>query len=1031
MEKIPGVALRGRILGCYANFVHSWHLPSSEYAGYVKRALEAAFEDGDLLWIAATGVSVVNATRGLTLQESIREQSKYLLIVKNTKHREFIEFGMEALGYMLCVSGQTASPVTLSFEGFDEEKFEEECEASRYSLNLVFHYMNKIDVYMSQELWGEARTNLQKIEKHKESLNSLVSVFDYHMYRCLLLAQEAQAGTKAQKILATMKIGQIQRFVNTWANYNPENFEFYRLFLTAIQDNLKDQFSAAAQGFEKALASVRKIKMMRQEALVLQVSFNFYQSRGILSIAKVYLQKLLHVLHVWGAKSRIDFLKKRYPELIDDESSQLPETYTATLAPARGALNSLHTMAGQSNLNIDSMSLIKASQVLVGEVRLETLLQKIAVTLLENAGADRAALILGPDAEGRYHVKFVQQAGDSQVLILDQDLEQCTRLCQSLVRSVARSGRIALISDGPAAPELKDDPYMRSEKPLSLLCVPMRNQGRLGGVIYLENRITRGAFTTDRKQIVEVLATQAAMSIEKAQLYSHMEQKIEERTRDIRSILANIQQGIFTIKGPQLTVDDDYSIVLETIFERRNLARIPMEQLLFLQSNLDADQKSLVKNVLLSSLDEDLLAFELNATHLPFEMIIHAGGSIKQIEVDWHPILGADNRVAQILVAVRDVTTLRALQAETNRKQLELERIGELLSQPAPGLVRFFAEAFQLLDECLQTLQQRDIEPALRSLRRSLHTLKGLARSNGLKNLAAAVHHAEDELVQQTGLTSLLDLTAPIQSLRKVLDAYQEQFEKLVPALKQDGLDAEDHLALMQDLTKLDQLNLGADLQARIHFWQSKLAGSSASSLDQWLRGFQMKLTEISETLQKRVPNLLVVAPPLQISESGARTLERILTHLFHNALDHGLETTKQRLKSGKSEQGTLSIHVKVHDESFMLRFEDDGRGLDLDGILARGLRMGLCSPDEKNPDRIARFILHPGFSTSKRVTEISGRGVGMNAVEAAIHAAGGSITIELLGNPGDRFRPFAFVIEIPKGEVLKATDAFIERKVS
>lgn len=1031
MEKIPGVALRGRILGCYANFVHSWHLPSSEYAGHVKRALEAAFEDGDLLWIAATGVSVVNATRGLTLQESIREQGKYLLIVKNTKHREFIEFGMETLGYMLCVSGQTVTPVSLSFEGFDEEKFEEECEASRYSMNLVFHYMNKIDVYMSQELWDEARTNLQKIEKHKESLNSLVSVFDYHMYRCLLIAQEAQNGSKAQKIVAALKIGRILRFVNAWANYNPGNFEFYRLFLTAIQDNLKDQFSPAAHGFEKALESVRKFKMMRQEALVLQVTFNFYQNRGILSIAKVYLQKLLHVLHVWGAKSRIDFLKKRYPELIDDESNQMPETYTATLAPASGSQSSLHTMAGQSNLNIDSMSLIKASQVLVGEVRLEALLQKIALTLLENAGADRAALILGPDAAGRYHVKFVQQAGDSQVLILDQDLEQCTRLCQSLIRSVARSGKIALISDGPAASELKDDPYMRSEKPLSLLCVPMRNQGRLGGVIYLENRITRGAFTTDRKQIVEVLATQAAMSIEKAQLYSHMEQKIEERTRDIRSILANIQQGIFTIKGSQLTVDDDYSIYLETIFERRNLAGIPMEQLLFSQSNLDADQKSLVKNALLSSLGEDLLAFELNAAHLPFAMTIHAGGGIKQIEVDWHPITGSDNRVAQILVAVRDVTTLRALQVETTRKQLELERIGELLSQPAASLIRFFAEAFQLLDECLQTLQQSEINPALRSLSRSLHTLKGLARGNGLKNLSAAVHHVEDELVQETGLRSLQDLKAPIQSLRTILDEYQDQFKKLVPALKQDGLDADDYAALVHDLTKLSQLNVGTEMQARIHFWQSKLTGSSAFPLDQWLQAYQPKLAEIARTLHKKAPYLVVVAPPVHLSESGARTLERILTHLFHNAVDHGLETTEQRLQSGKREQGTLSIHVKVEDERFILRFEDDGGGLDLDSILAKGQRMGLCSANEKNPERIAQLIFHPGFSTSQGVTEISGRGVGMNAVEAEINVVGGSIAIELLGNPGNRFRPFAFIIEIPKGEVLERADASIERKVS
>jgi len=104
---------------------------------------------------------------------------------------------------------------------------------------------------------------------------------------------------------------------------------------------------------------------------------------------------------------------------------------------------------------------------------------------------------------------------------------------------------------------------------------------------------------------------------------------------------------------------------------------------------------------------------------------------------------------------------------------------------------------------------------------------------------------------------------------------------------------------------------------------------------------------------------------------------------------------------------------------------------LDLDGILAKGQRMGLCAQDEKNPGTIAQLIFHPGFSTSSKVTEISGRGVGMNAVEAEINAAGGSIRIELLGNPQDRFRPFAFVIEIPSRKVLESAEGSSERKVS
>jgi two-component system chemotaxis sensor kinase CheA len=128
--------------------------------------------------------------------------------------------------------------------------------------------------------------------------------------------------------------------------------------------------------------------------------------------------------------------------------------------------------------------------------------------------------------------------------------------------------------------------------------------------------------------------------------------------------------------------------------------------------------------------------------------------------------------------------------------------------------------------------------------------------------------------------------------------------------------------------------------------------------------------------------------------------------HLVRNALDHGLEPPAERLALGKSETGSLRISASQRGRNLRFDVRDDGRGFDLDRIEARGLVLGLLKAGQTpTPERLHRLALEPGFSTQDRVSQLSGRGVGMDVVRAEIEALGGEIDLSSEAKRGSLIR--------------------------
>lgn len=150
---------------------------------------------------------------------------------------------------------------------------------------------------------------------------------------------------------------------------------------------------------------------------------------------------------------------------------------------------------------------------------------------------------------------------------------------------------------------------------------------------------------------------------------------------------------------------------------------------------------------------------------------------------------------------------------------------------------------------------------------------------------------------------------------------------------------------------------------------------------------------------------LIVLGEKTELDISTARNLEPMLLHLIRNAYDHGLESAIDRTAQGKPEQGTLTLTLQRRGNTFQLELSDDGRGIDSAKIQARAERLGLPITHTHTPADLLAVICQPGFTSETQVSEISGRGIGMDVVAAQAIRLGGQLSLHTVANSGTTFR--------------------------
>jgi two-component system chemotaxis sensor kinase CheA len=506
--------------------------------------------------------------------------------------------------------------------------------------------------------------------------------------------------------------------------------------------------------------------------------------------------------------------------------------------------------------------------------------------------------------------------------------------------------------------------------------------------------------------------------------------QLRQKTHDIQAMLQNMPQGVLTVL-PGGVIHPEYSAYMETIFETKEIAGRNLMELIFANTSLGSNDLSQVDAAVGSCIGEDLMNYEFNSHLLVTDFnITLPNGTVKSLSLSWSPIADDNDVVEKLMVCVRDVTELKRLESEAGAQKRELEIIGEILAVSQEKFQEFIESSYKFVaenEELIRKTTQKDLE-VVGLLFRNMHTIKGNARTYGLLNMTNVVHETEqayDELRKndesvwepEALLAQLAQVHALVDEYHKINDV---KLGRKGPgrrgSVERFLMVEKEQVSRARELIQTVNSNDLTDLRRALAEVDRTLKLIGTEKLDAVLAGIVDSLPSLAHELGKEAPEVTIADHGIVVRNQATGLLKNVFTHLFRNSMDHGLETAQEREAAGKAPVGQITLDAVLDDGQLKLRLFDDGRGLAVGRIRQKAIEKGLLQPDEQQPaETIANLIFASGFSTAEQVTEVSGRGVGMDAVRGFLRKEGGDVAIHFTDDKvGAEWRAFELRITLP-----------------
>ena len=366
---------------------------------------------------------------------------------------------------------------------------------------------------------------------------------EYHFYGALARAAACDSATPDERREHFDALAKHQKRLVQWAENCPDNFENRAALVGAEIARLEARTIDAERLYEQAIGSAHANGFINNEALANELAARFYATRGFDKIANTYLKDARYGYLRWGAEGKVRQLDEQYPQLRQDKP--VASSTSMIAAPVE---------------HLDLATVIKVSQAVSGEMVLERLIDRLMRAAIEHAGAERGLLIVPRHDELQIQAEATI-SGEDVTVHLGGSADTAVALPESLVRYVMRTQETVILDDASSQSPSSADPYVVQRRARSILCLPLINQGKLIGSLYLENNLTPDVFTPDRVTVLKVLASQAAISLENTRLY----RDLEDREGKIRRLVdANIL-GIFiaNLEGAIVEANDAFLRMLQ------------------------------------------------------------------------------------------------------------------------------------------------------------------------------------------------------------------------------------------------------------------------------------------------------------------------------------------------------------------------------------------------------------------------------------------------------------------------------------
>ncbi|AFZ02801.1 AAA family ATPase [Calothrix sp. PCC 6303] len=751
IDRFQGDFYKCRTYFIVYSHIHHWKSPLSASLPFFLEAYQVGLAHGDL------ESSALNAQMycchayfvGKELVALASEMDIYRQAVEELKQQGALTSLEICQQTVLNLLGHSDDPCQLVGDIYDENESLPLLKTLHNRAAIYHLYYHKTVISYLLGKYQQAAFYASLVESYADIMPAAFTIPLFNFYNSLLSLQlYTYAETKQEKNNYLKKVVTNQRQLKQWSNSAPMNHLHKFYLVEAEYHQLLANYQEAIEYYDRAIRLAQENKYIQDEALANELAAKFYLTWGKERIAQSYIIDAYYCYVHWGAKVKIEDLEQRYPQLLAPILQKQQQSLNANeIIPIASFHSSKAATLGINSISetLDLATIIKASQTLSREIELDKLLIALLEVLLENAGADKCVLLLPKNEQ--WVIEGICQLGQSPIVLQSIPMQLGQYLPISLINSVKHSLKASVIFNAVAHANLAVDPYVLHQRPKSVLCTPILNQGKLVGILYLENSLTTGAFTSDRLELLNLICTQAAIALENARTYQQAQnygKQLEQSLEALNASEARFQKLADNIPGViyQLRLNQNGSFSMSYISSGcYELYEVTAEELISTGRSI----RSFEHPEDVTKIDEAILNSAQNLTPFQYQWrIITPSGQIKWIQALSQPERQENNELIWDGV-ILDISQRQAALQERKRAETERQKKAEAL------------------ETALQELQQTQIQ------------LVQNEKMSALGNLVAGVAHEINNPIAFLG-GNIQPALEHIQDLFGLVDLYQEKY---------------------------------------------------------------------------------------------------------------------------------------------------------------------------------------------------------------------------------------------------------------
>ena len=566
---------RARVLMTFAYHVSPWTRDIREERSLLLAAGDEARARGDINYAGFTTVTRITSmiAAGDRLEEVEQQASAGLAYMRQVKFGFCADILTSQLQMVRALRGRTSDIHSFNDPGFDEVLFQSRLGADRaLDLPMCWHWIRKLQAHVLAGSFATALEAADAAEPLLWTCKGHLEMVEYQFFAALARAAVASTASAGHRSALIRKLTAHHEQLRTWANNNPGNFGPRADLVAGELARLHGDDVEAIRLYDRAIRAAADAGFCHIEAIAAEVAVAFYTARDLPTLESAYVRRARAAYARWGAEGKVRHLERKYQGGSDGAEASPPLSAEAESLDA-----------------IDLADIVRTSNAVSEQVTLDELMSTLLKVVLEHAGASRGLLIMAR----REHLRIEAEATANEQVISVQlhrgDPVEAI-VPERLLMDTMRTCAPIYLDDARAPGAYWNEPYFRGNgsNVRSVFCLPILRQAKVVGLLYLENDLATHAFTPNRINVLKLLASQAAISLENASLeekealLKEVHHRVKNNLQLITSLL-NLQAArvadptVATLFAESRDRVRSMALVHENLYRLGNFARVPMK----------------------------------------------------------------------------------------------------------------------------------------------------------------------------------------------------------------------------------------------------------------------------------------------------------------------------------------------------------------------------------------------------------------------------------------------------------------------